>query len=108
MPLNFKKHMTIFHMETKIETTNEGGNVQAYEGDELVGQLDFTFKDNMLSIDHTRAFREGMGVGALLVSAANDYAIRHTLKVLPVCPFARTWYLRHPQFKDILDETMPS
>ena len=53
-------------METKIETTNTGGKVLAYDGDELVGRLDFSFKGNVLSIDHTYAYKEGMGVGSLL------------------------------------------
>lgn len=91
-------------METKIETTNEGGNVLAYDGDRFVGQLDFALQGNVLRIEHTRAFKEGLGVGALLINAANDYAINHSLKVLPVCSFAYAWYQRHPQFKDILDE----
>lgn len=46
-------------METKIETTNTGGKVLAYDGDELVGRLDFSFKGNVLSIDHTYAYKEG-------------------------------------------------
>ena len=52
-------------METKIETTNTGGKVLAYDGDELVGRLDFSFKGNVLSIDHTYAYKEGMGVGSI-------------------------------------------
>lgn len=89
-------------METKIETTNNGGKVLAYDREKIVGQLDFTFSGNTLSIDHTRAFEEGIGVGALLVSAVNDYAISHKLSVAPVCSFAKAWYKRHPQFNDIL------
>lgn len=91
-------------METKIETTNQGGKVLAYDDDQLVGQLGFAFEGNVLRIELTRAFKEGVGVGALLVNAANDYAIERKLKVLPVCSFAYAWYQRHPQFKDILDE----
>ena len=91
------------NMETKIETTNTGGKVLAYDGDELVGRLDFSFKGNVLSIDHTYAYKEGMGVGSMLVSAVNDYAVSKGLKVLPVCSFAVVWYQRHPQFQDILD-----
>jgi predicted GNAT family acetyltransferase len=85
-------------METKIETTNTGGKVLAYDGEELVGRLDFSFKGNVLSIDHTHAYKEGIGVGSLLVSAVNDYAVSKGLKVLPVCSFAVVWYQRHPQF----------
>ena len=89
-------------METKIETTNTGGKVLAYDGDELVGRLEFSFKGNVLSIDHTYAYKKGMGIGGTLVSAANDYAINKGLRILPVCSFAGAWYQRHQQFADIL------
>lgn len=42
---------------------------------------------NVMSIDHTYAFKKGMGIGGVLVSAANDYAISKGLKVMPVCSF---------------------
>ena len=29
-----------------VETTNNDGKVLAYDGDKIVGQLDFTFKSN--------------------------------------------------------------
>ena len=101
--MSWKYRTFVPNMETKIETTNTGGNVLAYNSDELVGRLDFSFKGNVLSIDHTYAYKEGMGVGSLLVSAVNDYAVSKGLKVLPVCSFAVVWYQRHPQFQDILD-----
>ena len=89
-------------METKIETTNTAGKVLAYDGEELVGRLDFIFDRNIMSIEHTYAYRKGMGVGGMLVSAANDYAVSRGLKVKPVCSFADAWYERHPQFMDII------
>ena len=89
-------------METKIETTNTGGKVLAYDGEKLVGRLEFSFDGNVMSIDHTYAFKKGMGIGGTLVSAANDYAINKGLRVLPVCSFASAWYQRHQQFADIL------
>lgn len=89
-------------METKIETTNTGGKVLAYNGDELVGRLEFSYEGNVMRIDYTYAYKEGMGVGSLLVSAANDYAINKGLRVQPVCSFASVWYQRHQQFADIL------
>ena len=64
----------------KIETTNTGGKVLAYNGDELVGRLEFSYEGNVMRIDHTYAYKEGMGVGSLLVSAANDYAINKGLR----------------------------
>ena len=90
-------------METKIENTNSDGKVLAYDEDKLVGQLDFSYEGDVMKIDHTRAFKKGMGVGGALVSAANNYAISKGLKVKPVCSFASAWYERHPQFGDILE-----
>lgn len=88
-------------METKIETTNKDGKILAYDGDELVGQLEFSFDDNVMRIEHTHAFKEGIGIGGLLVSAANDYAVEKGFKVLLVCSFADAWYRRHSQFSDL-------
>lgn len=93
-------------MEIKIETTKKDGKILAYDGDELVGQLEFSFDDNMMRIEHTYAFKEGIGIGGLLVSTANDYEIKKGFKVLPVCAFAEVWYRRHPQFADLLDENV--
>ena len=53
-----------------------------------------------MRIEHTYAYKRGMGVGNLLVSAANDYAINKGLRVLPVCSFAGAWYQRHQQFAE--------
>jgi predicted GNAT family acetyltransferase len=89
-------------METKIETTNAGGKVLVLDGEKLVGLLEFTFEGNVMSIEHTYAYKKGMGVGGALVGAANNYAVSKGLKVLPVCSFAAAWYERHPQFTDIL------
>lgn len=88
-------------METKIETTNKDGKILAYDGDELVGQLEFSSDDNVMRIEHTYAFKEGIGIGGLLVSAANDYAVEKGFKVLSVCSFADAWYRRHSQFSDL-------
>ena len=90
-------------METMIETTNTGGRMLAYDGEELVGRLEFSFDGNVMSIEHTYAFKKGMGIGGILVSAANDYAVSKGLRVKPVCSFASAWYERHPQFMDILE-----
>ena len=100
--LSGKTRTFVPDMETKIETTNTGGKVLALDGEELVGRLEFSFDGNVMSIDHTYAFKKGMGIGGVLVSAANDYAINKGLRVLPVCSFASAWYQRHQQFADIL------
>ena len=100
--LSKKSRTFVPDMETKIETTNNGGRVLALDCDELVGRLEFSFDGNVMSIDHTYAFKKGMGIGDVLVSAANDYAVSKGLRVMPVCSYTSVWYERHPQFKDLL------
>ena len=39
---------------------------------------------------------EGRGIGAALVTAAIDVAVREGLTLVPLCPFARGWLERHP------------
>ena len=104
--LSRKSRTFVPDMETKIETKNTGGKVLALDGEELVGRLEFSFDGNVMSIDHTYAFKKGIGIGGTLVSAANDYAVSKGLKVKPVCSFASAWYERHPQFGDILDRVI--
>ena len=91
-------------MEIKINVNNNNGEVKAFEGDNQVGQLDFAFIPDGLSIEHTRTFEgnEGKGIAGALVTAATDYAAAHRLKVKAVCSYAQGWYKRHPQFDDIL------
>ena len=92
--LSKKSRTFVPDMETKIETTNTGGKVLALDGEELVarlefrrvlfrsttntggkvlafdgelvGRLEFSFDGNVMSIDHTYAFKKGMGVGGTL------------------------------------------
>ncbi len=93
-------------METELKINKNSGQILAFEGSEQVGLIDFTFEGNTMSITHTRTFpsHEGKGVAGAMMEVANDYAVRHQLKVLPICSYAWAWYQRHPQFSDILDE----
>lgn len=93
-------------METTIKTNNQGGKVLAYEGEEQIGQIDFSFRGNILSVDHTNTFEghEGQGVANGMMYALTDYAVNHRLLVSPVCEYAQAWYQRHPQYNDLIDK----
>lgn len=93
-------------METQITTTLDGGQLQAFEGDQQVGLINFTLENGVMSINHTRTFpgHEGKGVASVMTAAVNQYAIAHQLKVLPICSYAWAWYQRHPEFNDLLDD----
>jgi predicted GNAT family acetyltransferase len=39
----------------------------------------------------------------MLVRAALNYARANGLRVIPVCPFARAFLARHPEYADLVD-----
>jgi predicted GNAT family acetyltransferase len=55
-------------------------------------------------IDHTEVPEEleGRGLASRIVSAALDYARAQNLKVLPICPFAKSYIGRHLEYQDLL------
>ena len=46
----------------------------------------------------------GHGVGEALVAAAVEYARRNGNKIIPTCPFVRSWLARHPEYQDLMIE----
>jgi len=92
-------------MKTKIIRNNDRGEVQAFEGEVQVGQINFNITDSLLSIEHTQVIKgfEKKGIDGILVQSATDYAIHHKLKIKPVCSYAQLWYKHHKkQYKSIL------
>ena len=62
--------------------------------------------DQRIIIDHTEvsdALR-GKGAGKQLVTAAVDHARKNGLKILPLCPFAKSVFDKVPAFSDVLDQ----
>ncbi len=61
--------------------------------------------DKLIIIDHTDVSEElkGKGAGKQLVQAAVDYARQHQIKILPLCPFAKSVFDKTPEYKDVLN-----
>jgi predicted GNAT family acetyltransferase len=58
----------------------------------------------LIIIDHTAvpdALR-GRGVGPALVQRAVEDARREEFRIIPLCPFARAQFERHPEWRDVL------
>ncbi|MGH1362156.1 MAG: GNAT family N-acetyltransferase [Calditrichia bacterium] len=58
----------------------------------------------MIIIDHTEVSDSlrGMGAGKKLVFAAVDYARKNKLRVLPLCPFAKSVFDKMEEIRDVL------
>lgn len=61
--------------------------------------------DKLIIIDHTEVSEKlkGKGAGKQLVQAAVDYARQHQIKILPLCPFAKSVFDKTPEYKDVLN-----
>ena len=78
---------------------------------ELEGETAFAeyrLVDHGIILPHTvvpEAF-EGRGVASALAKAALGYARDHDLKVIPTCPFMAGYITKHPEWHDIVHDSM--
>jgi uncharacterized protein len=70
-------------------------------GAEMVYRRDA--RDNII-IEHTEVGDElrGKNVGFQLVRTAVEYARQHDVKILPLCPFAKSVFDKKPEFHDVM------
>jgi predicted GNAT family acetyltransferase len=59
----------------------------------------------LIDLQHTYvpASARGHGLADALAEAAFDYAREEGLRVVPSCPFVRTWLRRHPEQAKLVD-----
>ena len=77
-----------------------------YIGDSVtnpLAQIEFERNDNVLSLVSTdvSASLQGQGIGQQLVAYAVDYARRHQLKIIPICPYAKKQFEKNPEYDDV-------
>jgi uncharacterized protein len=67
--------------------------------------MTFVFAGNdKIIIDHTEVNPEsnGKGFGKMMVLKAIEFAREQKLKIIPLCPFAKSVFDKNPEFKDVL------
>ncbi len=73
------------------------GAFTANEGDEQIGEMVISVKDNELTVYHTEVApkAEGKGIAKSLLDAMVKYARENALKVIPLCPYVHLQFRRH-------------
>ncbi|MFM9910661.1 MAG: GNAT family N-acetyltransferase [Chitinophagaceae bacterium] len=84
-----------------------GGKGIFYVGKEgaILAELVYTKPSaDKMNIEHTEVDESlsGKGVGLQLVSTAVTYARTHSLKIIPLCPYAKSVFDKEPAFSDVL------
>jgi Predicted acetyltransferase len=70
----------------------------------ILAELVYTLAGNKMVIEHTEVNveLEGQGVGKNLVQTAVDYARSHQIKIIPLCPFAKSVFNKKNEWQDVL------
>jgi predicted GNAT family acetyltransferase len=48
---------------------------------------------------------EGKGIGSALAKTGLEYARQNQLKVVPICPFVRSYLQRHHEYQDLVQQS---
>lgn len=81
------------------------GYFLAEEDGKEAGRMTYSHAgDDKIIIDHTEVNPEfsGRGVGKLMVLEAVKVARDNQLKIVPLCPFAKSVFDKHPDLGDVL------
>jgi predicted GNAT family acetyltransferase len=72
----------------------------------ILAEMVYTLSGNKMVIEHTEVNveLEGQGVGKKLVQTAVEYARTHELKILPLCPFAKSVFNKVTEWQDVLTD----
>ena len=73
---------------------------------EVAGELRYRRRPDAIALTHTEVSRslEGRGLGAQLVQGALDDLMARGLKIVPICPFVRSYLQRHPEYERLVVE----
>ena len=92
-------------MKIQHHNNEKNGNFKAISNGETAGLMTYTWAGpEKFIIDHTEvdANFKGQGVGKKMVLAAVDYARKNSLKILPLCPFAKAVFDKDKSLHDVL------
>ena len=92
-------------MEIKHQDKDGKGMFYIELDGKIVGEMTYVWRNtDKIIIDHTKVESElnGKGAGKQLVRAAVEFAREKGIKIIPVCPFAKSVFDKVDEFKDVL------
>ncbi len=90
----------------RIEHGSKGAFI-IKENNQRVAEMTYSVAGaNLIIIDHTEVSDSlrGTGAGKQLVTAAVNYAREKKIKIIPLCPYAKSVFDRTPEFSDVLSK----
>ena len=91
---------------TRKEEGSKGRYEARVDGHDGIGELTFSrMSPTKIIADHTAVddSLRGTGVGKALVERLISDARTDGFTIVPLCPFVRSQYQRHPEWSDVMD-----
>ena len=91
--------------EVQLTINDKNGLFYIDEDGKQEAMMTFVFAgDDEIIIDHTEVNpgNEGKGFGKKMVVKAIEYAREKSIKIIPLCPFAKSVFDKTPEFRDVL------
>jgi uncharacterized protein len=92
-------------IEIKQIESGTKGYFAALDGDKEAGRMSYTFAgETKMIIDHTEVSDEyrGQNIGKRILMEVVEYARQNKIKIIPLCPFAKSVFDRVKEIRDIL------
>lgn len=92
-------------MNIQLEESSTKGSFFISDNNSRLAEMTFSKSAGRIIIDHTEVsdVLRGKNVGKQLVAAAVEYARKNNIKILPLCPFAKSVFNKVVEFQDVLD-----
>ena len=74
----------------------------------MIGEIRYVLEPGAVALVHTEVDPElqGRGLASELVQGAVNDLRERGLRMIPVCPYVRSWLRRHPEQTDLVEETL--
>lgn len=92
-------------MEVLQQNHDSKGSFYYQVDNRKAAEMTYSWAGNdRIIIDHTEVGDElrGKGVGEAMVVRAVEFAREKGISIIPLCPFARSVFNKHPEFRDVL------
>lgn len=92
-------------MEYKIINNTNNSRIEAKLDSEIIGLIDYELSDDKIMIvPHTEVNTkyEGQGIAGAMTKELLEFAEASGYKVLPICPYTKTYIDRHPEYHKLL------
>ncbi|MEZ4877966.1 MAG: GNAT family N-acetyltransferase [Flavobacterium sp.] len=92
-------------MEVKLNINEKNGIFYIEVDGKTEAKMTFVFAgDEKIIIDHTEVNpgNNGKGYGKMMVQKAVEFALEKNIKIIPLCPFAKSVFDKTPEFRTVL------